>query len=330
MNSKNQDPRRRQRMAAEDSKTLEYRWGEANRKFDLAKKQIELFKSITSEKEKVLEQYLEASGHCRTLKKNKIEEKEKIFEAEQTMEGFLKTLGELRDKLEVVEKEINTFLIQGRLSSDGRVEPFGGWSLKRLSSKEYDQFLLNSFMVYEVGDSVFVHRSIKCTVSILEKKFQKEKWTYQVKLDGAFFLNPEHINDVGIDDAFTVSHDDMVFRLDEEGDYERRLAWPGIILKMQQEAYVERMKEPARRKMAEALAQIEEAELIATFPIKYAHIVPGTNCWWIEEGYAGPQKYSDRYEGTIISINLITFMCEISCPSKGKEKITKRIDTVRF
>ena len=69
MNSKNQDPRRRQRMAAEDSKTLEYRWGEANRKFDLAKKQIELFKSITSEKEKVLEQYLEASGNCRTLKR---------------------------------------------------------------------------------------------------------------------------------------------------------------------------------------------------------------------------------------------------------------------
>lgn len=313
MNSKNQDPRRRQRMAAEDSKTLEYRWGEANRKFDLAKKQIELFKSITSEKEKVLEQYLEASRHYDALKKIKNQKKETIFEAEQTMQGFLKTLGELRDKLEPAQKEIDTFPIQGRMSS-----------------KEYEQFLLNSFMVYEVGDSVFVHRSIKCTVSILEKKFEKEKWTYQVKLDGAFFLNPEHINDVGIDDAFTVSHDDMVFRLDEEGDYERRLAWPGIILKMQQEAYVERMKEPARRKMAEALEAIKDADLIATFPIRYSHIVPGTSCRWIEEGYAGPQKYRDGYEGTIISINLITFMCEISCLAKGKEKITKRIDTLCF
>jgi hypothetical protein len=54
-------------------------------------------------------------------------------------------------RTQVVEKEINTFLIQGRLSSEGRVEPLGGWSLKQLSylfSKDVNFFLNNNLYAF--------------------------------------------------------------------------------------------------------------------------------------------------------------------------------------
>ena len=302
-------------MAATTAPTLEARFAEATLRFDLARKrQLELQQLIKSSPW-TNSRFEEAFDKIVSARDCPNQTKEQIAEANKIFDDFVKKSSAGKIELQAARDELDTFPKQEN------------WE----GIDDYLKKWLNSLMKYEVGDFVMCSR-FRCAFSgvILEKEFKEEfegeekKWNYTLQLDGVVF-KPNSIEDI-----FKTTHEYIEFRAEEEGDREKRAAWPSILLKMKQEAWVAQMKAPAEKQIAEARAVIAEANEIATFPTRFAHIIPGTRCWWIDDGYAGYQKYTSRCDGTITSINLITFKCEISCDSREGIKTTRRIDTLNF
>jgi hypothetical protein len=313
---------------AKVSLSLADRWADANRKFDLAEKRKEELRQIIATSPWTHKRFEEAFDKIVSEREavvsipNQTEEKKE--EVGKIFTDFLVRSSKGREELRAVEDELDTFPKQE------------SW----IPLDMHLQRLRNSFMEYEVGDCVMNHNG-EFSVTILDKKFVGEKYEYKVQINGIVIISPERFKimcegDVlNIKDIYETKHDYLVFRAEEEGDREKHAAWPAIFLKMKQDAYVAEMKAPAEEQIAKARTVIADADKIATFPTKFAHVVVGTRCSWkinTFSHYGSPE--TQHYNGTITSIDPITFMCKIAYDNAGSfhpaGTATKRIDTLNF
>jgi hypothetical protein len=313
---------------AKASLSLADRWANANRKFDLAERRKKELRQIIATSPWTHKRFEEAFDKIVSERNavvsipNQTEEKKE--EAGKIFTDFLVRSSKGREELRAVEDELDAFPKQE------------SWIPLYL----HLQRLRNSFMEYEVGDCVMNH-SGEYSVTILDKKLVGEKYEYKVQINGIVIISPERFKIMcedgvlNIKDIYETKHDYLVFRAEEEGDREKHAAWPAIFLKMKQDAYVAEMKAPAEEKIAKAMEVIADADKIATFPTRFAHVVVGTRCWWkikTFSHYGSPE--TQHYDGKITSIDPITFMCKIVYDNAGSfhpaGTATKRIDTLNF
>lgn len=310
------------------SRSLAERWADANRRFDLAVKRQEELRQIIASSPWTHKRFEQAFDKIVSEREavlsipNQTEEKKE--EAGKIFTDFLLRSRKGCEELRAVQDELDAFPKQE------------SW----IPLEVHLQRVRNSFMKFNVGDSVMNH-SNEFSITILEKKLVGEKWEYKVQIDGIVIISPQRFkilceNGVrNINDIYETKHDYLVFRAEEKGDREKLAAWPDIFLKMKQDAYVAEMKAPAEEQIAKARKVIADADLIATFPTRFAHVVPGTRCSWDIDTYShygSPE--TQHYDGTITSIDPITFMCIIAYDNAGSfhpaGTTTKRIDTFKI